>query len=506
MTETAGAKPHSVMGLVGAGIMGMGIAQLAAQAGLTVKVFDLREGGAAAGAQKLAETLNKLAEKGKLTAEQASAAAARVVPVASLSDMADCDVVVEAIIEDLKAKQSLFAQLEGIVGDRCVLATNTSSLSVTAIAAGLRLPQRVAGFHFFNPVPVMKVVEVIDGLLTDRAVSDGLLALGKKMGHTAVRAKDTPGFIVNHAGRGYNTEALRIVGEGICEVHDADRVLREVAGFVLGPFELMDMTALDVSHPVMESIYNQYYQEPRYRPNPLTRQMLSAGIVGRKVGRGFYQYEGGQRVPVAEAAAPTAKPASVWLAPDVPAAIVELVDGFGVPLDRAAKPGADSLCVVAPVGQDATTVALALGLDATRTVGIESLFDTSRRRVVMTTPATTAEWRDAAHALFAADGKPVTVIRDSAGLIAQRVVATIVNIATDIAQQRIASPADIDRAVSLGLNYPFPPLAWGDRLGARTVLTILERMFDFYGDARYRPSPWLKRRALLGLSLLTEES
>jgi 3-hydroxybutyryl-CoA dehydrogenase len=162
--------------------------------------------------------------------------------------------------------------------------------------------------------------------------------------------------------------------------------------------------------------------------------------------------------------------------------------------------------VVAPIGDDATTVALRLGLDPARTVGIETLFDTSRRRVVMTTPATTPAWRDAAHALFAADGKPVTVIRDSAGLVAQRVVATIVNIAADIAQQRIATPADIDRAVSLGLNYPFPPLAWGDRLGARTVLTILERMFAFYGDARYRPSPWLKRRALLGLSLLTEES
>ena len=495
-----------VMGLVGAGVMGMGIAQIAAQAGLSVRVFDVREGGATQGCGKLGQTLAKLQERGKLTAEQAAAASARVSPVGSLAELAGCDVVVEAIVEDLQAKQSLFGQLEAIVSDNCILASNTSSLSVTAIAAGLKRPERVAGFHFFNPVPVMKVVEVVDGLLTERAVTDRLLALGQRMGHTAVRAKDTPGFIVNHAGRGFSTEALRVVAEGVCEYHDADRVLREVAGFIIGPFELMDITALDVSHPVMESIYRQYYEEPRYRPNPLTRQMLSAGIVGRKVGRGFYRYDNGQRIAVPEGSAPTSLPSSVWFAPGMPEPIVALAGQAGVRIDDGAQPGPDSLCIVAPVGDDATTVALQLGLDPARTVGVESLFDTSRRRVVMTTPATDAAWRDAAHALLAADGKPVTVIRDSAGLVAQRVVATIVNIAADIAQQRIATPADIDRAVSLGLNYPFAPLAWGDRLGARTVLTILERMYAFYGDARYRPSPWLKRRALLGLSLLTEES
>jgi 3-hydroxybutyryl-CoA dehydrogenase len=506
MAEAAAAgNSLRTIGVVGAGVMGMGIAQIAAQAGLSVRVFDVREGGAALGCTRLGETLTKLQERGKLGTAEAAEALARVHAVGTLAALAGCDLVVEAIIEDLKAKQALFAELEGLVGDDCILATNTSSLSVTAIAAGLRHPERVAGFHFFNPVPVMKVVEVVDGLLTDPAVTGRLLALGEAMGHTAVRAKDTPGFIVNHAGRGFTTEALRVVSEGICEFHDADRILREVAGFTIGPFELMDTTALDVSHPVMESIYHQYYEEPRYRPNPLTRQMLSAGIVGRKVGRGFYRYEGGRRQAVPEATAPTGLPSSVWLAPDAPAGLASLVRTFDVPLDRGTVPRADSLCVVAPIGDDATSCVLRFGLDASHTVGVETLFPMSRRRVVMTTPATTPAWRDAAHALFASDGQPVTVIRDSAGLVAQRVVATIVNIACDIAQQRIATPADIDRAVSLGLNYPLPPLAWGDRLGAATVLAVLERMFAFYGDARYRPSPWLKRRAWLGLSLLTPE-
>ena len=495
-----------VIGVVGAGVMGMGIAQIAAQSGVTVRVFDTRADGAAQGRSKLAQTLGQLQTRGKLTAEQVQSALDAIVPAATLAELHDCEIVIEAIVEDLGAKQALFAQLEQVVGERCILATNTSSLSVTSIAAGLKRPHRVGGFHFFNPVPVMKIVEVVDGLLTDADVGETLLALGRRMGHTAVRAKDTPGFIVNHAGRGFGTEALRILSEGIAEFHDVDRVMREVAGFVIGPFELMDITALDVSHPVMESIYRQFYEEPRFRPQPLTRQMLAAGIVGRKVGRGFYRYADGKREAIAESPAPAARPVRVWVAPDAGQPLGELLARLGAEIDTGARPGAESLCVVAPIGDDATSCAERLGLDARRTVAVETLFDTGRRRVVMTTPATSAEWREAAHAVFASDGVPVTMIRDSAGMIAQRVVATIVNIACDIAQQRIATPADIDRAVVLGLAYPLGPLAWGDKLGAGTVLKVLERLQTIYGDPRYRPSPWLKRRAQLGMSLLADEA
>ena len=187
-------------------------------------------------------------------------------------------------------KQKLFAELEGVVQADCVLVTNTSSLSVTAIAAALKRPAQFAGYHFFNPVPLMKVVEVIAGLKTDPAVCVQLTAFAKAMGHTPVQAQDTPGFIVNHAGRGYGTEALRIVNEGVADFATIDRILRDQVGFKLGPFELFDLTALDVSHPVMESIYNQYYQEPRYRPSVITAQRLAGGVVGKKVGEGFYKY------------------------------------------------------------------------------------------------------------------------------------------------------------------------------------------------------------------------
>jgi 3-hydroxybutyryl-CoA dehydrogenase len=496
-----------VVGVVGCGVMGRGIAQIAALAGAQVRLCDSREGAAGTAREELLATFGKLAEKGKLDQTAAVAAGERLHAVKGLDQLAGCHLVIEAIVEDLAAKQSLFATLEGILDSDAILATNTSSLSVTAIAAGLQHPQRVAGFHFFNPVPLMKIVEAVGGFLTDPAIVDYLLAVGKHWGHSAVRAKDTPGFIVNHAGRGYGTEGMRLLTEGIASVPTLDNILRDTAGFRLGPCELFDLTGLDVSHPVMESIYHQYYEEPRFRPQGLTRQMLTAGVIGKKVGHGFYRYTDGKKEALAEPVQATQLPASVWLSQDRPELaerIALLIATTGVPLESGARPSATALCIVTPLGEDATTCCLREDLDGRRTVAVESLFDLSRRRVVMTTPATDAGYLAMACGLFGT-GAPVSVIRDSAGLVTQRVVAHIINIACDIAQQGIADPLDIDRAVTLGLGYPFGPLAWGDVLGPVTTLTILKNLEQQTGDTRYRPSPWLQRRALLGLSLLHKE-
>jgi 3-hydroxybutyryl-CoA dehydrogenase len=498
------------VGIVGTGAMGRGIAQIAAQAGSTVHLFDAKEGAAAQAAQALHEQWDKLAAKGKVSAETVAAYKARLVVSPLVTDLAPCALVVEAIVENLGIKRQLFAELEGIVAADAVLVSNTSSLSVTAIAAGLKRPQQMAGYHFFNPVPLMRVVEVIAGIKTDKAVCDRLSAFAREMGHTPVLAQDTPGFIVNHAGRGYGTEALRLVGENVTDFATTDRILRDQMGFRLGPFELFDLTALDVSHPVMESIYHQYHEEARYRPSVITAQRLAGGVVGKKVGEGFYRYvDGAAQVPAEPPVPQVAELPPVWVNPKAARRqeLYQLLKDLGARIETGQAPSEQALIIVAPLGLDVTTIAAVERLDATRTVGIDMMLDdaATKRRVLATNPATRPDMRDAAHALFAKDGKPVSVIRDSGGFVTQRVVATIVNIAADICQQAICTPADLETAVTLGLGYPMGPLAMGDRVGPTNVLEILFNLQTVYGDQRYRPSPWLRRRGALGLSLKHEE-
>ncbi len=291
---TSPTPTFQTLGIVGTGAMGRGIAQVAAQAGLTVYLHDLRDGAVAEAREFIAGIWTRSVQKQRLDEADAERYRASLKQANTLADLAGCDIVVEAIVEKLEAKQELFTQLEEILDDRAVLATNTSSLPVTAIASACRHPQRVIGLHFFNPVPLMKIVEVIPGLRTALEVTEGVEALGQAMGHFTARATDTPGFLVNHAGRGYGTEALRILGERVTDHATIDRILVDQGGFRMGPFALLDLTGLDVSHAVMESIYHQYYEEPRFRPSPLTRQRLTAGLLGRKSGEGFYRYIDGK--------------------------------------------------------------------------------------------------------------------------------------------------------------------------------------------------------------------
>jgi 3-hydroxybutyryl-CoA dehydrogenase len=491
--------------------MGQGIAQIAAQAGSQVKLFDKDPSASARARQSVSAQWDKLVAKGKMDAAAAAACVARLALPATLAELSDCELVIEAIVERLDIKRALFTELESIVSAQAVLVTNTSSLSVTAIAAGLKHPERFAGYHFFNPVPLMKVVEVIRGLKTSADCCEALTQYAREMGHTPVQAQDTPGFIVNHAGRGYGTEALRIVGEGIADFATIDRILKDQAGFKLGPFELMDLTALDVSHPVMESIYHQYYEEPRYRPSVITAQRLAGGLLGKKTGEGFYRYANGVAEWPAEAPVPVVNDMPpVWVSPRASrrAELLLLLKTLGATIETGASPSMNALTLVAPLGFDITTVAVVERLDPASTVGIDMLIDDAqtKRRVLATNPATRVDMRDAAHALFARDGKAVSVIRDSGGFVTQRVVAHIVNIASDICQQGVCSPQDLETAVTLGLGYPQGPLAMGNRYGPTNMLEVLFNMQTVYGDARYRPSPWLRRRGAIGLSLLQEES
>jgi len=515
MNDGAKGSDLTTVGIVGAGVMGRGIAQVAGGCGMTVLLADAQPQAVSEAIKACAGMIRRKISKGQLGSAEGEAAIARIVPTAAspsggYADFASCDLVIEAVVERMDVKHAVLAGVEEAVRDDCIIATNTSSLSVTGFAARARSPGRVAGFHFFNPVPLMKIVEVVGGELTDERTLERLCGVARRMGHVPVRATDTPGFLVNHAGRAFGTEALRIVSEGIATFADVDRVMTQSAGFRMGPFELLDLTGLDVSHDVMESIYHQYYEEPRYRPVAFAARRRTAGLFGRKTGRGFYLYADGRQEKPSEEAPPSLDllSVSVWVSQryaEAGDAIAGIVRASGARIDTEKRPSPDSVILLTPFGEDTTTAALAEGHDPSRAIAVDCLTPLSRRRTIMRTPITRSDIVATAWALFAADGSAVTVIRDSPGFIAQRILAAIVNIGSDVAQQRVATPADIDRAVELGLGYPKGPLGLGDELGARRVLDTLAAMHAFYGDPRYRASPWLKRRALLGVSLLCDD-
>jgi len=492
--------------VVGTGTMGRGIAQVCAQAGMTTLMFDAAAGAAQEAVGLIGKALDGLVAKGLMTAEAKLGVTGRLRAVGSLEQMVGAGIAIEAIVEDLAAKRDLFRALENLMADDAVIATNTSSLSVTEIAAGCDRPGRVGGLHFFNPPPLMRLVEVVGGLRSEPTLVPGLIGFVRRIGKHPVVATDTPGFVVNHAGRAYGPEALRIVAQGIASPREVDLLMKEAAGFRMGPFELLDLIGADVTHAVMTSIYRQYFDEPMYQPSATMTVRVAGGLLGRKTKQGFYNYDGSPQ-PSAPTIAVAAqrKPASVWVAKaDGGRALAEWLNRAGVKTKLGGKPAAGALCFVTPLGEDATSACVRLKLDPKRTVAVDMLGRFKGRRTVMKTPLTTAETLGAAVAALS-EGAAVTVINDSAGFVVQRLLAMIVNIGTRIAELRIAAPADIDTAVELGLNYPKGPLALGDMLGADRVLAVLDGMQAITHDPKYRATNWLRRRASLGVSLLTPD-
>lgn len=488
------------IGIVGAGAMGRGIAQVCAAAGCDVRLFDTAEGAPARAIEAVRADLAQGVSRGKLAQPDTDATLARIHPASALAELTDSDLVVEAIVEQLEAKQNLFRELEALVRPDCILATNTSSLSVTAIASTCKAPGRVAGWHFFNPVPRMRVVEVICAPRTLPRAIEALVALSKRIGHRAVVASDSPGFIVNHAGRAFVTEGLKLLAERAATHQVLDQILRTCAGFRMGPFELLDLTGLDVSVPVMESIHAQYYGEDRYRPVTLARTRMQAGLFGRKSRQGFYSYaqpaaEEAPRQPAADVKA------SVWWATQGDAALSGNVSALFTQVRRASSPEAADAILVSPLGDDLTSTVARLGIDAAKAVAVDPLFAGKSGVTLMACPATRAHAIEAVRAAFDAEAIPSFLIADSPGYAAPRVVACIVNLACEMAQQGVASPADIDAAVRLGLGYPAGPFEWGDKIGAARILQIMQGLHTIFGDQRYRPAPWLVRRARLSLSL-----
>jgi len=286
-----------IIGVIGSGTMGSGIAQLAATAKHEVKLFDANQNALQNSKQKLAKLMNRLVEKGKYAEEEASAIQKRISYVGSLNDFSDCGIVIEAIIEDLGIKSKVFAELEGIVSGDCIIASNTSSLSITSLAASVSDSNRFIGIHFFNPAPLMKLVEVIPAIQTDEKMLEETKKLIASWGKVVVQAKDTPGFIVNKVARPFYGEALRIYEEGIADPATIDWAMKGIGGFRMGPFELMDFIGNDVNYAVTESVFKAFYYDSRYKPAFAQKRLAEAGYLGRKSGRGYYNYAEGAEMP-----------------------------------------------------------------------------------------------------------------------------------------------------------------------------------------------------------------
>lgn len=493
-------KPHAIrkIRVIGAGVMGRGIAQLAAVAGIHVELADMKRTAVHAAVEHIETMLDKLVSKGRITADESQAARARVTTIDDPLAPTDVALVIEAVREDLDTKQSLFRALEENLSPDTLFASNTSSLQVTAIATALTDPSRLAGLHFFNPVPLMRVVEVIPGVHTADRIVPTLADFVRTLGHEPVIAKDTPGFVVNHAGRGLVTEALHLLDEGIATEAQIDDICRDVLGLKMGAFELLDLTGLDVSHSVLESIWSGFYNEPRLRPSTTTRARAQAGLLGRKTGSGFYTYDNGVKITPLSPTYPPYNGTQIWT--DNPE-LAHILTEAGIKIDEAAEPGPASVILLTPLGESAAAAAQRRGLPLPRTVGIDPLFGFSEHLSIAVHPGVDHNAGTAAVAAVASTGRGVSVVRDAPATVAQRLLASIVNTACGIAQHRIATPTDIDTAVRLGLGYPAGPLEWGERVGAEHVHTVLRSMHRETGDPRNRPSPWLTERVVAQVPL-----
>ena len=497
--------------VIGAGVMGVGIVQVALLSGHPVWLFDVREGAAAAAAEQLKATLAKLADKGKLTPEDVASATGRLRVAAALGELADAALVVEAIVENLAVKQALMRDLEAIVADDCVLASNTSSLSITAVARGLKLPGRVVGMHFFNPVPLMRLVEVVSGLATEPAVADAIHTLSRDWGKTAVHAKSTPGFIVNRIARPFYAETLALLQEQAATPAVLDACVRG-AGFRMGPCELMDLIGHDTNLAVTQSVYEANFYDKRYQPSLVQREMVDGGLLGRKSGRGFYRYP--------ESAAKSADGAAE--APALPA-VPLVLHGAGPVADLLAGRLASAGLGFARNGGTDDGAAAAASLQvgdghlmltdgrcaaeraATSGLADLALFDwpVGPAAIPSAQPAAALAWTAAPQASAEFEAQAAAVLHalgwapqrvtDVPGLVVARTIAMLVNEASDAVEQGVCDAAGADAAMTLGVNYPAGPFAWLAQWGAPATTLLLDALAAHYRGERYRVSPRLRR-------------
>lgn len=515
------------VGVCGAGTMGAGIAQACAVSGFTVVLYDALPEALPRALSRIQQDTERAVQRGRLDPQQRSEALARVRTTQDLADLGSCELVVEAAPEDLALKKDLFARLAA-AAPQALLATNTSSLSVAEIASATPRPERVAGLHFFNPAPVMHLVEVVRAPQTSPEVVDRLVAFARALGKTPIVAQDSPGFVVNRVNRPFYSEGLRLVGEGLADCATVDRAAREAGGFRMGPFELMDLVGVDVGYAVSQSFYQAFFGEARFRPHPLQRQMVLAGRLGRKTGRGFYDY-GGPAPEPAPLPLPQPHPGPYAVAGTTPLArdVAEKLRQRGFEVAELAGPPDRQLRVAAAFEAEVDdrdrkrslvqaldrclpegSVLLVACTNAScgecaswterphRVAGYVTLPPLADRKLLEWTSHEQTQVDPTPY--LAALGLPLLKVGDAPGGVFPRLLAAVVNEAAFVVAEGVASPQDVDLAMRLGVNHPYGPFAWAERVGVGAVAGVLEGLRDYYGEERYRTAPRLRRACWLG--------
>ncbi|MFQ5944029.1 MAG: 3-hydroxyacyl-CoA dehydrogenase NAD-binding domain-containing protein [Anaerolineales bacterium] len=501
------------IGVVGAGAMGSGIALAALYADYEVTLTDI--------SSEALERAREYATK-HLDRKDLSERIKQLHISSDLGSMDGSEVIIEAALETLDLKRELFAQLDQICPAPAILATNTSTLSVTAIAAATSTPDRVAGMHFFNPAPVMRLVEIAAGASTTQGTMETLVQLAESMGKTPVVTSDSPGFIVNRVARPFYGEALRLLGERVAGLEEIDLLIKG-AGFPMGPFELMDLIGLDINLAAATSMYESTYGEPRYRPHWIQRQKVEAGALGRKTGAGFYEYDGDIKRSSPLETPEVGKESGYVLvsdgswAPelgrllsqtgytmsethgDLPLAAV-VVNGRkeGVRdvvrrYDRGLEPNIPILCQTVDI--DLSEVVIGM-LHPERIVGFDGLFLVAGTAATLVAGNNSSDdVRRAATDLISSLGKLPIWVDESPGMVTPRIVCCLANEAAFAVGEGVAGPIEVDIAMQLGVNYPIGPLAWAEQLGHDKAVAVLDQMARVYGEERYRVAPWLRRMA-----------
>ena len=495
------------IGVAGAGTMGAGIAQVSCLGGFETHLFDPSAEALAAGEERVRAALAKGVERGMWSETEAAAAGDRLRPCDRLEELAPCELVIEAAPEDLELKRALLGRLAEVCGAHTLLATNTSSLSVTAVAAEVPRPERVCGMHFFNPPALMKLVEVVPGDATAEDAVSALRRVAERMGRTAVRAADEIGFIANRVARPYGLEALRLLGDRIATHEQIDRICRLGGGFRMGPFEVMDLVGVDVGFEVSKSLWEQSFHEPRWQPHPIQARMVAAGRLGRKSGRGYYDYRGGPHRPQDPQPTPGGGQGTVRVRGEgrLAGELEGLAVAAGYEVEVVPNRGAGELTIEGGGFETSLLAASSLAAGGYPTgIGFHALPPLHDSKLLELTRGGSASDQDAAavEAFFARLGFAVEWVGDAPGLVLGRIVCQLVNEAAFALQRGIGTSEDIDTAMRLGFNYPRGPLEWGEAIGLGHVLAVLDGLRAELGEERYRAAPLLRRAAREGASSL----